>query len=119
MKKNIVIGVLSALLITINATAQTNDTAKIRTTTDTTSFYKDYKTIRDARITGLCTGIAGGLLAGYGATRENANNMFTCLGGICGVVSFICYIVEISEYDKIAKKHKNIKLVGDKIIVNF
>ena len=32
MKKNIVIGVLSALLITINATAQTNDTAKICTT---------------------------------------------------------------------------------------
>lgn len=119
MKKNIVIGVLSALLITINATAQTNDTTKTYTTTDTISFYKDYKTIRDARITGLCTGIAGGLLAGYGVTRENANNMFTCLGGICGVVSFICYIVEISEYDKIAKKHKNIKFVGDKIIVNF
>ena len=118
MKKNIVIGVLSALLITINATAQTNDTTKTYTT-DTISFYKNYKAIRDARITGLCTGIAGGLLAGYGATRENANNMFTCLGGICGVVSFICYIVEISEYDKIAKKHKNIKLVGDKIIVNF
>ena len=117
MKKNIVIGVLSALLITINATAQTNDTTKIRNK-DTISFYKNYKAIRDARITGLCTGIAGGLLAGYGATRENANNMFTCLG-ICGVVSFICYIVEISEYDKIAKKHKNIKFVGDKIIVNF
>ena len=118
MKKNIVIGVSPALLITINATAQTNDTAKTYTT-DTISFYKNYKTIRDARITGLCTGIAGGLLAGYGATRENANNMFTCLGGICGVVSFICYIVEISEYDKMAKKHKNIKFVGDKIIVNF
>ena len=97
MKKNIVIGVLSALLITINATAQTNDTAKTYTT-DTISFYKNYKAIRDARITGLCTGIAGGLLAGYGATRENANNMFTCLGGICGVVSFICYIVEIASY---------------------
>ena len=108
-----------AFFVAINATAQTNDTTKIRTTTDTISFYKDYKTIRDARITGLCTGLAGGLLAGYGATRENANNMFTCLGGICGVVSFICYIVEISEYDKIAKKHKNIKFVGDKIIVNF
>ena len=71
-----------AFFVAINATAQTNDTAKIRTT-DTISFYKDYKTIRDARITGLCTGIAGGLLAGYGATRENANNMFTYLGGIC------------------------------------
>ena len=118
MKKNIVIGVLSALLITINATAQTNDTTKI-CNKDTISFYKNYKAIRDARITGLCTGIAGGLLSGYGVTRENANNMFTYLGGICGVVSFICYIVEISEYNKIATKHKNIKFVGDKIIVNF
>lgn len=107
-----------AFFITINATAQTNDTTKIRNQ-DTISFYKNYKTIRDTRITGLCTGIAGGLLAGYGATRGNANNIFTCLGGICGAVSFICYIVEISEYSKIAKKHKNIKFTGDKIIVTF
>jgi hypothetical protein len=108
-----------AFFVAINATAQTNDTTKIRNTTDTISFYKNYKAIRDARITGLCTGIAGGLLSGYGVTRENAYNMFTYLGGICGVVSFICYIVEISEYNYLAKKHKNIKFVGDKIIVNF
>lgn len=110
--------ILLAFFVAINATAQTNDTVKIFKS-DTMSFYKDYKTIRDARITGLCTGIAGGILAGYGATRENANNMFTYLGGICGAVSFICYIVEISEYSKIAKKHKNIKFTGNKIIVTF
>ena len=56
---------------------------------------------------------------GREATRENANNMFIYLGGVCGVVSFICYIVEISEYNKIAQKHKRIKFTGDKVIVTF
>ena len=119
--KNIIL--ILVLVCFATTQAQTTDTTtNIKDSfipADTISFYKDYKTIRDARITGLCTGVAGGLLAGYGATRGNANNIFTVLGGICGAVSFICYIVEISEYNKIAQKHKRIKFTGDKVIVTF
>ena len=96
------------------------------------TFWDNYDRMYKAKVAGLCTGIAaggfclaGGLVqvrnAGY-TTSQNKTKGHIALytvGGLCGVATFTCVIIDIIETKKIRDKHDRINFTGNGVIINL